>query len=344
MTQSPHTQELPPQAIILDMLLGMMKTQAIRAAIRLNLAEQVKDGLKSVKELADKTQTHPISLLRLLRALESLGIFTEVETGQYGQTPFSHFLRPDVPGSMYDVAFIHGEQWQWRPWEGFSYSLETGKTAFDQFFGTSLFEYFANHPIEGERFNKAMAGLSQQVDGPVVQGYDYSSFTTLVEIGGGYGGLFTALLRANPQLQGILFDLPHVIENVQQRFISSDIAQRCQLIAGDVFQANEVPRGADAYILKQIIQDWDDEAAIQILTNCRQAMRPGGKILVAEPVIRPGRSMTPTKLIDLQLMVVLSGRGRSEVEFRSLFEAAGLRLVNIWPMRSPYSILEGIAQ
>ena len=345
MTNFPQKQELPPQAIILDMLLGMMKTQAIHEAVRLNLAERLKDGPKQVSELAEETQTNPNSLVRLLRALESLGLFQEATPGTYAQTSLSHFLRPHIQGSMYDVALIHGEQWQWRPWEAFSYSLQTGKTAFDHLFETRLFEYFATHPKEAEGFNSAMAGFSHQVDRPLVEGYEYSSLSTIVDIGGGYGGWLSTILQVNPHLEGIVFDLPHVIEDARQQFSSSIQQPRYQLVAGDMFQPETIPQGADAYIMRQIIKDWDDEAAISILTNCRRAMRPGGKILVAEQVVRPGEGiMTSTKLIDLQLMVVLSGQERTEADYQALFESAGLQLTKIWPTRSLYSILEGVAR
>jgi SAM-dependent methyltransferase len=342
MTDNSHPSNLPPQAIILDMLLGMMKTRAIHEAVQLNLAERLKDGPKKVSELAEETQTHPNSLTRLFRALESLGIFHEEEAGTYAQTPLSHFLRPLVPGSMYDVALIHGEQWQWRPWEAFNFSLQTGKTAFDHLFGTPLFTYFSTHPQEGEGFNRAMAGFSHQVDQPLVAGYDYSSFSTIVDIGGGYGGWLATILQTYPHLQGIVFDLPHVIEGTQQQSISSEFHSRLRLVAGDMFQPETIPQ-ADAYILRQIIKDWDDEAAVRILSNCRRAMRPGGKILVAEQVVLPGENvMVPTKLIDLQLMVVLSGQERTESEYYSLFEAAGLHLAKIWSTHSLYSVLEGV--
>jgi precorrin-6B methylase 2 len=331
---------LPPQALLLDMLCGMMKTQAIHEAARLRIADLVKDGPKSTAELAEATGTDRTSLYRLLSTLASLDIFVEVDPDYFAQTPLSNLLRPDVPGSMYDVTLIHGEQWQWRPWEAFSYSLETGKPAFNQMFGEDLWHYFAKHPILGERFQKAMAGFSAQVDAPIAMGYDFSSIHTLVDIGGGYGSLLTTLLKANPAMQGILFDSPAVIEGARARIEASGVANRCTLVAGDVLEA--VPTGADAYIMKQVIKDWDDAHSIQILANCRRAMKRGGKVLVAEQVLLPGKAMSTSKLIDLQLMVVLSGRERYEAQFRRLFEAAGLHLSKIWPTRSLYSILEGM--
>jgi len=337
MAQQAHAQ-LPPQAIILDMLCGMMKTQAIHHAARLGIASLVKDGPKKTAELASATGTQPEALYRLLATLASMGIFEEVEPGIFAQTPLSHILCPDVDGSMYDVSLLHGEEWQWRSWEAFAHSLETGDTAFKQIYHTSLWAYLREHHAVGERFSKAMTGFSTQVNAPLAHAYDFSLFHTLVDVGGGHGSLLATILEATPTLQGILFDLPPVIEEARALIASSAIADRCELLAGDVFA--KVPE-SDAYIMKQIIKDWNDEECIHILSNCRAAMKPGGRVLVAEQVLQPGKTMSTTKLIDLQLMAVLSGRERYESQYRTLFEQAGLRLVRIWPTHSPYSILEG---
>ena len=196
---------------------------------------------------------------------------------------------------------------------------------------------------EAVHLNRAMAGFSHQVDQPLVEGYDYASFSTIVDVGGGYGGWLATILRQYPHLRGIVFDLPHVIEDAQQQASSTTLDPFPQFVAGDMFQPDAIPQ-ADAYILRQIIKDWDDEAAIRILANCRRAMKPGGKILVAEQVIRPGAGvMVPTKLIDLQLMGVLSGQERTESQYEALFEAAGLHLAKIWPTHSLYSILEAVS-
>jgi hypothetical protein len=338
----PSAPVVPPQAVLLDMLCGMMKTQAIREAARLRIADLVKDGPKSTAELAEATGTDKVSLYRLLGTLASLDIFSEVEPGHFAQTSLSNLLRPDVGGSMYDVVLIHGEQWQWHPWEAFSYSVQTGKTAFNQVFGEDLWQYFAKNPELGERFQKAMSGFSMAVDIPVALGYDFSSIHTLVDIGGGYGSLLTTILKANSAMHGILFDVPPVIEKARAGIEASEVANRCTLIAGDVFEA--VPVGADAYIMKQILQDWDDSQCVQILSNCRRAMKSGGRVLVAEQVLLPGKQMSTSKLIDLQLMVVLSGRMRYEAEHRRLFEDAGLQLLRAWPTHTPYTILEGITE
>lgn len=340
MTQNPYTQH-PPQAILLDLLCGMMKTQAIHHATRLGIASLVKDGPRSTTELAAATGTYPEALYRLLAALASFGIFEEVKRGFFAQTSLSHVLRPDVPGSMYDVSLLHGEQWQWHSWEAFASSLQTGQTAFESLYHMSLWDYFKQQPEVGERFGKAMTGFSTQVNASLAHAYNFSQFHTLVDIGGGHGSLLATILEATPMLQGILFDLPSVIEQARVHITSSALADRCVLLAGDIFKA--VPE-ADAYIMKQIIKDWNDEECIRILSNCRKAMRPHGRVLVAEQVLLPGRTMVTAKLIDLQLMAVSSGQERYESQYRSLFERAGLRLIHIWPTRSPYSILEAATQ
>jgi O-methyltransferase domain len=333
---------LPPQAILLDMLCGMMKTLAIHEAARLRIADLVEDGPKSTTELAEATGTNEEALYRLLSTLASLDVFAEIKPGYFAQTPLSSLLRPEIPGSMYDIALIHGEEWQWHPWEKLSYSIQTGQTAFDHMYGEDLWSYFARNSLQSERFQKAMGGFSAQVDRPIAQGYDFSAIHTLVDVGGGYGSLLTTILKANPGMHGILFDLPPIIEKARASIEASAVADRCKLVAGSVLEG--VPTGADAYIMKQIIKDWDDEHSICILANCRKAMKPGGKVLVAEQVLLPGKHMSTSKLLDLQLMVVLSGRERYEAQFRQLFEVAGLRLARIWPTHSPYSILEGVAQ
>ena len=173
MTQDTRT-HIPPQAIMLDLLCGMMKTQAIHHATRLDIASLVKDGPKSTAELAAATGTQPEALYRLLAALASFGIFEEVEVGIFGQTPLSALLRPDVPGSMSDVSLLHGEQWQWHSWEAFAYSLQTGQTAIEHLYHTSLWGYFREHQDVGERFSKAMTGFSTQVNAPIAHAYDFS--------------------------------------------------------------------------------------------------------------------------------------------------------------------------
>lgn len=334
---------VPPQAIVLDYLCGMMRTQAIHHATRLRIAELVEDGPKSIAALAEATQTHAPSLVRLLRALASIGFFAEVETECFAQTPLSALLQRDVPGSMYHVALLHGDQWQWHVWEGFSYTLQTGQPTFSQLFGVEMFQYFTQHSPESAKvFNEAMTGFSEQVNMPIATAnYDFSSLETLVDIGGGMGSQLMTLLKVHPSIRkGILFDRPPVIAQAQEAIAASGLGERCELVGGNFFE--KIPAGADAYFMKQIIKDWNDAQCIQLLSNCRKAMNRGGRVLVAEVVLLPGRETSIQKFIDLQLMILSPGQERTEAQYRQLFEAAGFALTRIVPTASPYSILEGI--
>jgi ubiquinone/menaquinone biosynthesis C-methylase UbiE len=338
-----RTTSVPPQAILLDYLCGMMRTQAIHHASRLRIAELVEDGPKSVSALAEATKTHASSLARLLRALASIGIFTEVEPEYFAQTPLSVLLQPDVPGSMYHVALLHGDHWQWHVWEGFAHTLQTGEPTFSRLFGVEMFQYFTQHSPESAKvFNDAMTGFSEQVNMPIATAnYDFSSLDTLVDIGGGMGTQLMTLLKVHPRIRkGILFDRPSVIAQAQAAITTSGLGERCELVGGDFFEG--IPEQADAYFMKQIIKDWNDAQCIQLLSTCRKAMKRGGRVLVAEIVLLPGRETSIQKFIDLQLMLLSPGQERTEAQYRKLFEAAGFRLTRIVPTASPYSILEGV--
>ena len=211
---SPATDARALPGILLNHLCGMMRTQAIHHAARLRIAELVKDNPKSLAELAEATQTNASALSRLLRALTSISIFVEVEPDCFAQTPLSALLQPDGPGSMYSIALLHGDEWQWHVWEGFAYTLQTGQPTFSQLFGSDLFQYFTQHsPASAKVFNDAMTGFSEQVNVPIATAhYDFSSLDTLVDVGGGMGTLLTTLLKIHPSIRkGILFDRPPVI-------------------------------------------------------------------------------------------------------------------------------------
>ncbi len=334
---------IPPQAILLDYLCGMMKTQAIHHATRLGIAALLNDGPRSVSELSEATKTHAPSLARLLRALESIGIFAEVEPENFAQTPLSALLQPGVPGTMYSIARLHGDQWQWHVWEGLDYTLQTGQPTFKHIFGADLFEYFTHHnPQSAQVFNASMTGFSEQVNLPIANAnYDFSSLDTIVDIGGGMGTQLMTLLKVHPGIRrGILFDRPPVIGQAQAVIAANSLGDRCELIAGNFFES--IPQGADAYFMKQIIKDWSDDQCIRLLSRCRQAMKRGGRVLVAEVVLLPGRETSIQKFIDLQLMILSPGQERTEAQYRKLFEAAGFTLARIIPTTSPYSILEGV--
>ena len=205
-----------------------------------------------------------------------------------------------------------------------------------------VFECLAQNPESAAIFSEAMAELTTQVSTAVVAAYDFSRFSKIVDIGGGNGTLILSILQANPQMSGILFDLPHVVEDARKHLDAAGLTGRCEVVAGDFFVS--VPSGGDAYILKNIIHDWDDERALKILQNCHRAMAKNGKLLLVEGVIPPGNEPSFGKLLDLNMLVMAGGCERTEAEYRALFAAAGFTLTNVVPLQSllGFSVIEGV--
>jgi SAM-dependent methyltransferase len=254
-------------------------------------------------------------------------------------------LRRDVPGSLRaGVLLLMGEEGQ-RAWGALQYSVETGKSAFEHVYGMGPFDYYAAHP-EAERsqvHDCAMAGFTALVTDAIVRAYDFSRTRMVIDVGGGNGALLAAILRANPTVRGIVYDLPHVVAGVAEVAKAAGVDDRCAIVAGSFFES--VPEGGDMYVLKRIIHDWDDDRARAILTACRRAMKPGARLLVVDEVL-PQRAETPDAaaafLLDLEMLVGPGGRERTEDEFRTLLAASGLALARVVPAVRRLSIVESL--
>lgn len=303
---------------------GPVAVQAIHVAARLALADLVASGPRSIDELADATHTHGPSMARLLRALTSLGIFVQDTTGRYQQTALSDTLRSDHPESIRPFAMMLGSHFVWKSCGTLEETARTGHPSFERIYGAPFFEYMAGHPDDAAVFNAAMSASPDYL-AAIVGAYDFSRFERIVDVGGGHGRLLSAILSANPGLRGVLYDLPGVVAGASA-LREGPISQRCEIVGGDFFK--EVPAGADAYILKGIIHDWNDEAALKILKNCRRAIRPDGTLMLVETVLTPSTD-PETALMDMLMMVLTSGRERTESEFRLLLQEAGFSMVQV---------------
>ncbi len=330
-----------PEAELTRLITASLGAQTVYVAAKLGIADLLIFGPKNVDELAAATETDAPSLYRVLRALASNGVFTEVADRVFALTPTAQLLRSDSPRSLRDLAIFMGEDWHWKVWGRTLYSVRTGKPAWSETHGQEVFPYFEANPEASRIFNQAMTSLSNLAIQAVVDGYDFSSIETLVDVAGGHGRLLTSILSANPPLRGVLFDLPHVIEGAKESLKSNDAGSRCEVVSGDFFEA--VPPGADAYLMKHIIHDWDDERALVILKNIRRVMQSNGRVLLVEAVITSGNQADLGKLLDIEMLVSPGGKERTAVEYRELFARAGLRLTRIVPTNSPYSVIEGIA-
>ena len=331
--------ELSPRDALLRMTNGYQVSQAIHVAATLGIADLLKDGSRSADELAEATGTHAPTLYRLLRALASVGVFAEQSDECFGSTPLAEHLRTDAPGSLRAWARLIGQPYFWSAWGHLLHSVKTGEPAFPDLHGTNVWEHLTAHPEEGEIFDAAMTGLSAPVAEAVAQSYDFSGIGVLADVGGGEGGLLASILAANPALRGVLFDLPHVVAAAGALLERAGVADRCEVVGGSFFET--VPEGVDAYLLKSIIHDWDDAAAIKILRTCRTPMADTGRLLVVEPVIRPGNEPDPLKLRDLMMLVMVGGRERTVEDFRRLYAEAGFRLTEVVPT-APYHVIEGV--
>lgn len=332
--------QAPPDVQLNHLLAGAWVAQAIGVAAELVIADLLIEGPKSNADLARATGSRACALYRLLRALASVGVFSEVAPERFGLTPVADLLRTETPGSFRDMARFRCGEGQWATWGRLGYSVRTGRPVFDEVHGVDFWDYLEQHPDTAAIFNAAMTGTISEVASAVAAGYEFSEFGTVVDVGGGQAALMIAILRRASALRGIVFDLPHVVAGAQGTLQAAGVAQRCKLVGGDMFR--EVSSGGDAYVLSRIVHDWDDERAVAILANCRKAMDQNAKLLLAETVIPPGDTPSFGKLLDLQMLVDHAGQERTEAEYRALYEAAGLRLTRVVPTRSAVSIIEGV--
>ncbi len=251
-----------------------------------------------------------LALHRLLRTLASLGVLDEVEPGQFALTAIGQQLRSGAPGSLHHFALMFGGERSWKSWGDLLHSVRTGEVATQHVFGMSTFEYLAAHPRQSAIFNEAMADVTRQVADALVKVYDFSRFRSIVDVGGGNGTLIAAILRAAPSLHGAILDLPAGIAEAERNLALAGVAHRCDILAGDFFR--EAPSGADAYILKSVIHDWDDERSTAILGSCRKAMAPEGKLLLVERVMPAKMEASPNNrrmtMLDTHMLVTLGGR------------------------------------
>lgn len=327
-----------PQAQLNQLISGYMKTQAVYVAAKLGIADLLTQGGRTAEDLARATNMHAPSLFRLLRALASLGVFTEDESSCFSLTPIAECLRSDVPGSQRALAIMSGEE-HFKAWAELLYSIQTGKTSFDKLYGMPIFDFLSQNLEQAKVFDAAMVGVHGRETAAMTDAYDFSDIGILADVGGGNGSLLSFVLKAYPTMKGMLYDLPGVVERAKAGFQANGLADRCEVIGGSFFES--IPEGADAYLLRHIIHDWDDEKSLTILRNVHRAMRSDARLLVIEGVIPPGNDPSFSKLLDLTMLTLPGGKERTEEEYRTLFRAGGFELTRIVPTQAEISVIEG---
>jgi hypothetical protein len=334
------TDGTPPPLALLQQALGFLIARSICVVARLGIADLLNDGPLDAETLAGAAGAHAPSLYRVLRTLASVGIFAEGNDGRFGLTPRAEPLRRDAPDSIRAYILLLDEEWYSGPADHLLHSVQTGRPAFDQVHGTDFFTFLARDPGATAVFDAAMTSRSVQENDAIASAYDFSGLETLVDVGGGHGSLLAAILLANPGLRGVLFDRPQVVAEAGHQLETAGLGGRCEVVGGDFFES--VPAGGDAYILKRVLHDWDDERASAILRTCHRAMADGGRLLVVELVLPPGNEPSLGKLFDLLMLVDLGGRERTEADYRALLAGAGFELTAITPTRSLVSVVEGM--
>ncbi len=312
---------------------------AVSCLAQLGIPDLIEAAPKSAEELATQIGADPQALYRLMRATAGAGVLSEGPDGKFSQTPMSTVLRSDASPSLRSLAIMGGREWHGRGWSHLEYCVRTGKPALEKIYGAPIFEYLKQHPEEAQIFNHAMTQISM-IDSPAVaDAYNFDGIRSIVDIGGGHGLLLATILKRNPQMKGTIYEVPHVLEGAKSGPLKP-VMDRCTFASGDMFCS--VPAGADAYIMKHIIHDWPDDRCVQILKACRKGVNSGGRVLVVDCIIHPGNDFSPSKFLDLQMLIFPSGCERTEKQFRALFAAGGWQLSRIIPTAAADSIIEGL--
>jgi ubiquinone/menaquinone biosynthesis C-methylase UbiE len=342
-------QSPPPQAVIMQMVMGAWVTKVISEMTRLGVPDLLKQhGAMHAAEMVTGggIRATPDALERLLRACASLGVFTEDAQGKFGPTQLSEVLTSDSPASVKKLVEAIGGPW-YRGWAELLDAIKTGKPQVKKVFGMEWWDYLNANPKELEDFGEAMKSNSLNSLRGVLENCDFKGGEKIADIGGGFGHLAVALLEKYPTLQAIVMDIPDLIPVAQQRFPVKDraIANRLEYVAGDMFDS--VP-AANVYIMKHIIHDWEDEKCIRLLQNCHHSMRGDGRVICVDSVLPPMGNVvgTPAKLLDINMLVFIGGRERTEDQWSHLYRTAGFQIRSITPIHDNFgtSIVEGVKQ
>ncbi len=329
---------------LLERLCSSWMAQAIYVAAELRLADLLAAGPRTSEDLAAVTATHAPSLRRLLRALTTIEICEEREDDSFEMTPMGSLLGTDVPGSLRSWILWWGS-YLWPVWGNLLYSVKSGESARKLLMGTEGFEHLEQDPEGAAVFHQGLVELTRLISESVVRVYDFSGVRRIMDVGGGYGELLVTILKAYPAASGVLFDLPHAIEGGKRRFADAGLTSRCEFVEGSFFDS--VPRGADAYILKSVIHDWDDEKSRLLLENCRRAMDTEGRLLLVERVLPDRMEISADHQAaarsDLTMLVALAAQERTETQFRNLLNSAGLRVSRMIPAGMTFSVIEAVS-
>ena len=325
---------------MMGMLTGFFQTQIACAVATYSIADHLAKGSATADEIAAREGIDPRATFRLLRACASLGLVT-YDGSSFTATPLLGTLQREVPGSLHSLAIAWASPGHWQPWGRFTSALRTSAPQTVPSLGGGIWDYYKEHPEEGAAFTQAMHGFTSGLVEDVVQVLDTSNVKLAADIGGASGTLVHGLMIANPHLQGIVVDLPEVVGRAEIAARELGLSNRSSAVGSNFFEY--VPT-ADLYLLKHVLHDWNDDEAVAILKRCRESIHPGGKIVVVELLLGEMGEPAMGPLMDLNMMVMLTGRERTLDEFRRLIEKAGFHFSKVQPIRPPMVVIEATAE
>ncbi|WAC73182.1 methyltransferase [Roseateles sp. SL47] len=320
---------------------GYRHTQLLHAAAALGIPDRLAAGAMNAQELAPVVSADVTALYRLLRALSTLGVFKENADGRFAMTPAAQLLRTDAKGSVAGKLLSYGQPWWWGAWQHLTECVRTGRSAFDLQHGTSLFQFLDERPDAAAAFHANMASMTAAMAPVIAEVVELEPGECIADIGGGRGVLMAALLNRHPGTRGILVEQRGVIEDARRYLEDVGLGSRCEVQEGDIFGVIDCQ--ADVFLLKEVIHDWNDEQAVQVLRNCRRSMRPGARLVLAERLVGPGPGSSEAALIDIVMLVMTGGLERTEQQYRALLNAARFELVKAAPTGAGLALLTAIA-
>jgi hypothetical protein len=326
---------------LLELIAMRLISESIHVAAALGVADLLSDAPKSAEQIARETGSNAASLRRLLRGLAAFDVFSEDSEGRYALAPMGEYLRREAEGSLHSAAMFFGGERGASVDELFLHCVKTGETVGRKLAGSNWINWLQSDPEVTTLFNAMMTAFSTLHMTGVLAAYDFSQSATIVDVGGGHGKIISEILKRNPEMRGVLYDLPHAFDGGTRTIVRAGLADRCEVVSGDFFVS--VPAGADAYVLSRVIHDWNDEEATAILKVVRQAIAPGGRLILLETMLSPDQSKVYPVLSDLNMMLRTGGRERTEAEYRSLYRGAGFDLTRTVATMSPTgtTVIEG---
>ncbi len=326
-----------PEQQMMQFIIGKWISKPISVAAKLGIADIINKGNRSIDEIAEMTNTMPDTLYRMMRALAGVGIFFETKPRYFKNSSLSECL---MKGRLKSAALMFHSTWHDSIWSNLLYSIKTGQSAFEKIYGQSAFEWFNSNQEEAQIFNEANSFKAASTHKVITEVYDFSKINSLMDVGGGIGGLMVEILKTNHHLKGIVAELPQVLLQLNEIIKKNKFESRMSAVECDFFK--KIPKNSDVYLLSHVLHDWSDEKCITILKNCRNAVDINGKLLIAEAIIPPGNNFSISKLLDLEVLLMGGGQERTEDEFRYILESSGFALSQIIPTKENISIIEGV--